>query len=338
MSGTGKVERVPTGIARLDDILQGGLLRGRVYTVTGPPGSGKTILASQLCFHHIARGGRCVYVTLLVESHAKMLDHLATLGFFRAEAVPERLFLVSAYAALQAEGGKGLVELARRTLRDRDATLLVVDGMESLEALAGSPRAYREAIHELQGAAGLLGATTLLLSNSVTARDVESSIVDGVIELSDRLVGPRAVRELTVRKLRGSDHLRGRHEVEITSRGLVVHPRTEVQFHDPAPEAEEARERMPFGVARLDEMMGGGAPSGSATALVGAPGTGKTLLGLSFLAEGARRGQRGTYFGFYEPPPRLLEKAAAVGIPLEEHVRAGRVRLVWQPPLEHMMD
>jgi circadian clock protein KaiC len=118
----------------------------------------------------------------------------------------------------------------------------------------------------------------------------------------------------------------------------VVHPRTEVQFHDPAPEAEEARERMPFGVARLDEMMGGGAPSGSATALVGAPGTGKTLLGLSFLAEGARRGQRGTYFGFYEPPPRLLEKAAAVGIPLEEHVRAGRVRLVWQPPLEHMMD
>jgi len=95
---------------------------------------------------------------------------------------------------------------------------------------------------------------------------------------------------------------------------------------------------MRTGVATLDEMLGGGVPSGSAVALLGAPGTGKTMLGLSFLIEGARRGERGYYFGFYEPPPRLCEKVAKVGMDLQKWVDKGLIHLIWQPPLEHMLD
>jgi circadian clock protein KaiC len=166
----------------------------------------------------------------------------------------------------------------------------------------------------------------------------ENAVVDGIIELSDSLVGPRAVRELVVHKFRGGDYLRGRHEVEITGQGIVIHPRTEIQFDKPQAEAKEERVRMGFGVTELDKMTFGGLPSGSTTALLGAPGTGKTMLGLSFLVEGARQGQHGTYFGFYEPPPRLMEKAAQVGIELEQYVRKGLIEVVWQPPLEHMLD
>ena len=61
---------------------------------------------------------------------------------------------------------------------------------------------------------------------------------------------------------------------------------------------------MPFGVAELDKMLWGGLPSGSTTALLGAPGAGKTMLGLSFLVEGARQGQQRDLF-------RLLRAAAA---------------------------
>ena len=62
------------------------------------------------------------------------------------------------------------------------------------------------------------------------------------------------------------------------------------------------------------------------------------MLGLSFLVEGAKHGQHGIYFGFYEPPPRLIEKAAQINIPLEKYVKSGHVELIWQPPLEHMLD
>jgi len=336
---TATQERVQSGIPRLDFILKGGLKQGGTYALMGPPGSGKTILANQLCCNHIEKsGGRCVYMTLLVESHAKMVAHLSSLSFFKQEYIPERLYYVSGYQEVRQEGFAGLLELIRRTLRERRATLFIMDGMESAEQFSSTPQAYREFVHALQTTATLLGCTTLLLSNKRERTHVENALVDGVIELSDQLIGPRAVRELTVHKFRGSDYLRGRHEVEITDDGLAIHPRTEIQFARPPEQAREQRIRMGFGLSQLDEMLGGGLPSGSTTALLGAPGTGKTLLGLSFLVEGARQGQHGTYFGFYEPPPRLIEKAEDVGIPLERYVKDGSIELVWQPPLEHFMD
>ena len=76
------LDRVPTGVPGLDTILQGGFLRGGIFIIQGAPGAGKTILGNQICFRHAATGGRAVYVTLLAESHARMLLHIAQLGFF----------------------------------------------------------------------------------------------------------------------------------------------------------------------------------------------------------------------------------------------------------------
>ena len=331
--------RLETGIPRLDYILKGGLFRGGTYVVMGPPGSGKTILGNQVCYQHVRLGGgRCVYVTLLVESHTRMLEHLATLDFYDASYVPDRVYYVSGYGALRDKGLDGLLELVRKTVREREATMLVIDGLESIEEASATPRDFRELVHDLQGFTALAECTTLLLTNVRERTHPENGLVDGVIEVSDVLLGPRAMRELCVHKFRGSDYLRGKHEVEIQNKGMVIHPRTEIQFDKPPENAKEMRVRMLFGIPAFDKMLGGGLPSGSTAALLGAPGTGKTMLGLSFLVEGAKKGQKGTYFGFYEPPPRLIEKASKVGIDLQKYCKKGLIELVWQPPLEHMMD
>jgi circadian clock protein KaiC len=332
--------RIKSGIPRLDYILKGGFFPGGTYTVMGPPGSGKTILGNQFCYNHAAMaGGKCVYMTLLVESYDKMLRHMESLAFFRREFVSERIVYVSGYPSLRKDGPDELLALIRGTLDEHKPTVFVIDGMESLRQFARGEQQVKEFVHELQAYTALIGCTTLLMSfKDPTYAYTENAVVDGVVELSDTLVGPRAVRELTVRKFRGGDYLRGKHEVEITGQGIVIHPRTEIQFDKPPEQATEQRVRMGFGVKELDKMLLGGIPSGSTTALLGAPGAGKTMLGLSFLVEGAKQGQKGIYFGFYEPPPRLLEKAAQIGIPLEKYVRGGQVELIWQPPLEHMLD
>lgn len=332
--------RVASGIPRLDYILRGGLHDGGTYAVFGPPGSGKTILGNQFCFNHAARnGGKCVYLSLLVESHSKLMRHLSSLDFFDPSRIPDQVYYVSGYSALREGGPDALLGLIRATLQDRRATLLVVDGLESIRQLGEGERRIKEFVHELQAFTAMIGCTTLLLSLKEAGHtSTENAVVDGILELTDELVGPRAVRELVVHKFRGGSYLRGRHEVEIVRGGMVVHPRTEIQFDQPPGRATEERIRMPFGVPQLDEMLSGGLPSGSTTALLGAPGTGKTMLGLSFLVEGARRGQRGIYFGFYEPPPRLMEKAAQVGIELQRFVDDGLIEVIWQPPLEHMLD
>jgi circadian clock protein KaiC len=332
--------RVQSGIPRLDYILRGGFFPGGTYTVMGPPGSGKTILGNQFCYNHAARsGGKCVYLTLLVESYDKMLRHMESLDFYKPEYVGERIVYVSGYPALRKDGADGLLALIRGLLTEHKPALLVIDGMESMREFAGGEQRVKEFVHELQASTALVNCTTLLMTfKDPSYAYTENAVVDGIVELSDTLVGPRAVRELTVHKFRGSDYLRGRHEVEITSHGIVIHPRTEIQFDKPPEQATEKRVRMAFGVKEFDAMLAGGLPSGSATALLGAPGAGKTMLGLSFLVEGARQGQKGIYFGFYEPPPRLIEKAAQINIPLEKYVKSGQIELMWQPPLEHMLD
>ncbi|AKQ66934.1 Circadian clock protein KaiC [Myxococcus hansupus] len=336
----GKQPRLETGVPRLDFITKGGLIQGASYALLGPPGSGKTVLAHQIAFWHVQHGGKALYVTLLTESHARMLANLEVMAFFDASVIPDKLHYISGYRQLETEGLKGLLEMIRRAARQHQATLLVMDGMDAAKEFARGDLTYKRFLQELQTFVSIIGCTTLLLSPHYTGdMPPETTAVDGVFELSLWLSGPRAVRELVALKFRGSDSLLGKHELEISDQGIIVHPRTEVQFSAPQERSEGPRIRMAFGVPRLDESLHGGLLSGSTTLLLGAPGTGKTLLGLRFLLEGARQGQPGVYFGFYETSQRLMEKAEGVGMgDFKKYVDEGLIEIQWQPPLEHNLD
>ncbi len=338
--GRSRQQRLETGVPRLDFITKGGLIKGASYAILGPPGSGKTVLANQIAFFHVKQGGRALYVTLLTESHGRMLENLEEMTFFDPGVIPGQISYLSGYRELETEGLKGLLELVRRAARQHQASLLVIDGMDAAREFARNDLSFKRFLQELQTFCSILGCTTLLLSPHYEGEvHPETTAVDGIFELSLWLAGPRAVRELVALKFRGSDSLLGKHEVEISERGIVIHPRTEVQFSKPEERGQEDRIRMAFGVSRLDASLRGGLMSGSTTLLLGSPGTGKTLLGLQFLLQGAREGQPGVYFGFYETPPRLMEKAAGVGMgDLKKYVDQGLIEIQWQPPLEHNLD
>src|SRR5215208_1426721 len=130
--------RISSGVPGLDAILRGGFLKDGIYILQGSPGSGKTILANQICFHHARNGGRVLYVTLLAESHTRMLLHIGQLGFFDSSLIPSRIFLISAFRILEENGLTGLLDLLRREVQAREATLLVLDGVISIQDTADS--------------------------------------------------------------------------------------------------------------------------------------------------------------------------------------------------------
>ena len=334
-TGGPQLERVPTGVPGLDTILRGGFLRSGIYIIQGYPGAGKTILGNQICFRHVASGSRALYVTLLAESHARMLLHLGSLGFFEQAVIPDRLYFISAFRTLEEAGLAGVLDLLRREMQAHDASILVLDGLSAIEDTAASSRELKKFVHQLQAHATMANCTMLLLTGA-KAVSAEHTLVDGVIELQTQLYGRRAERSLQVHKLRGSGYMRGEHSYRITGDGIVVYPRTEALIGAPPAGERVSGPPLSTGIAQLDRMMGGGFPHHSTALLIGPPGIGKTTFGLHFLSECDEKNP-GLLFGFYEnsggdpgqgagagPAARAVGRAAACRDRLAAH-RAGTV-------------
>lgn len=332
----GGPKRTTSGIEGLDTVLNGGFLSGGTYIIHGPPGAGKTIMANQFCFHHAAAGGKAVYVSLLAESHDRMLGFMSRMDFYEADRVPENLTYISAFGTLQEEGLSGLLRLVNSEITRHDATVLVLDGLFVIRDGTRSEQEFRKFVHDLQGQSGMLNCTILLLSNEKhDPASPEHTMVDGWIELMDTLIHTRAARSLVVRKQRGSAFLRGEHFFRITSHGIEVFPRLEALALDQIRDVPE--HRMSSGVAALDQMTGGGYPGASASLALGPAGAGKTILGMHFLA-GSTVDEPGVLFGFYEGPARLLAKAEAIGIDIATLAASGALEIAWQAPAENLLD
>jgi circadian clock protein KaiC len=330
------LERVPTGVSGLDTLLRGGFLRGGIFIVQGSPGAGKTILGNQICFNHVAKGGRALYVTLLAENHARMLLHIAQLSFFEEAIIPDRLYYISAFRVLEQDGLPAVLNLLRREVQARGASLLVLDGLSAIEETAASSREFKKFIHELQAEAAVADCTMLLLTG-VSQISAEHTLVDGVIELQTKLYGRHAERVLQVHKLRGSGYLRGEHSFRITDSGIVVYPRTEAVLAHPSVADRVTGPPVGTGVAQLDRIMGGGFPQHSTALLMGPPGIGKTTLGLHFLSE-CNHDSPGLFFGFYETPAAIRDKANVLGLRLDRLITEGHVEVIWQPTTEGLLD
>lgn len=331
---------LPTQVPGLDEVLGGGLREGGLYLVYGASGSGKTMLAAQIAFAMARRGEHVLVVTLISESHGKLLDHLSGLEFFDETFVGRQIVFLNGYESAQKSGADGLLELLASLTGQSRPKLLVLEGFGTLRTLGLSDMQVAAFVHQLNSLISTLGCMALIVEPASPAgtSTPEQALVDGILELGTHSRDGRVIRELQVHKLRGSNPLLGRSVFRIDGSGIVVYPRLEEAAARRAHAAAETHEKARFGIAQLDAMTAGGLTRGASTVLLGAPGSGKTLLGLKYLEEGVRQGEKALYFGFYESPTRLLGKAERVGIQLRAFEAQGRIAFVWQPPLEYALD
>jgi circadian clock protein KaiC len=333
----GPIERVHSAVPGFDQILGGGLFRTGVYIIQGLPGCGKTILANQICYGHVAEGGAAVYVTLLAESHSRMIQHLSTLSFFDVKAFPDRLAYISAFHDLESGGLKGLMDVLRREMRTRKVGVLVLDGLVAASEGA-SHLDLKKFVHELQSIAVLHDCTVLLLtSGNIHRMAAEHTVVDGLIEVKDKLFDARSERSIQVRKFRGAGPLRGKHSMRIDNDGITVFPRFESLYRSPASQAMRD-EATTTGIASLDAQLAiGGVPMCSSTVVIGSTGTGKTTMGVHFL-HASTAAEPGLHLSFFEGPDRVRTKARSLGLALESLEASGAVELMWQSPGEALID
>src|SRR3989338_6481480 len=86
--------------------------------------------------------------------------------------------------------------------------------------------------------------------------------------------------------------------------------------------------RIGTGVPKLDPMISGGYPEGSVILVSGSTGSGKTILGLQFLVEGARKGEKGLYISFEEAVGSVKMQANEFSWKLDELEKKNALRVV----------
>lgn len=92
--------------------------------------------------------------------------------------------------------------------------------------------------------------------------------------------------------------------------------------------------KSPTGIQGLDELTGGGLPSGRPTLVCGGAGCGKTLFGMEFLVHGALRyGDPGVFMAFEETAADLALNVASLGFDLDDLV-ARRLLVIDQVRVE----
>ncbi|MEH2478259.1 circadian clock protein KaiC [Nitrobacteraceae bacterium AZCC 2146] len=330
-------DRFSTGVPGLDTILGDGVFNGGIYIIQGAPGAGKTILGNQICFAQAAQGRNALYITLLAESHARMIGHMRRMRFFDEAAIPGQMSYVGAFKTLEDDGLRGLLDVVRREVRTRNVSILVLDGLITLHEKARSDLELKKFIHELQTQATFSNCTMFLLTSAFDAEAYppEHTMVDGLIELQSSLHGRRAERSLQVHKLRGSWFMGGKHSYRITDSGHVIYPRVEALLETPSVWDSANGPMVSVGIAGVDKMLGGGVDTHSVTVVLGPSGSGKTTAGLQFLT-GGPADEPAMHFGFHENPRALAIKAEMLKLPLKQ--RGEKISLLWRPQTEAILD
>jgi len=330
--------RLSTGASGLDVVLGGGLPVGSLVVIAGPPGSGKTILAQQICFANATSEHRALYFTTWSEPHEKLIRHLESFAFFDADALGERVeFLHLAELMTSDDAGLDAVaaEILRQSFESRPA-VIVIDSSKALHDVVDADT-LRRAVYDLASRVAHSDAVLILVgeySAEETRSQPEFAVADGILQLENEANGPVDRRWLRVLKLRGGETSSGQHSVHITDNGLAVFPRLESALPRHVPTQTG---RASLGHDRLDAAAGGGIPRGDSTLLVGPSGVGKTLLALGFIAAGLEQGEGCLHVSFQETETQVREKARAAGWDWSS-VSDEQLTIVQIPPVEVDLD
>lgn len=213
-------QRVSTGNPGIDRLMHGGVFRGSSTLLSGPTGTGKTLLATQFAGDGLAHGER-VLLMAYEETREQVLRNGAALGHdFAAREDQGLLRIVSLYPEV-ASLDDHLVEV-RQLVDQLQPGRLVVDSLSALERI-GSADAYREFVIGLTSFVRTVGVASYLTASSPhlvggasASQSHISGLIDAIMVLRHVETDSTLRRGVLVLKMRGSDH-------DHTIRELLLH-------------------------------------------------------------------------------------------------------------------
>lgn len=331
--------KTPTGIQGLDEIIGGGLPKGRPTLVCGAAGSGKTLLAIEFLVRGATRYNEPGVFMSFEETAEELTQNAASLGFdLNRLSASKRLLLDYVQvnrSEIEVTGEydlEGLFIRLEYAINSIGAKRVILDTIESLFAGLPNPLILRAELRRLFRWLKDKGMTTIVTGekgeNTFTRQGLEEYVSDCVIFLDHRVTDQLSTRRLRVVKYRGSTHGTNEYPFLIEANGISVLPITSIGLNHPV-----TTQRISTGIPRLDTMFGGkGYFRGSSVLLSGTAGTGKTSVVASFIDAACRRKERCIFFAFEESEAQIIRNMRSIGIDLEPWVTKGLLKFHAERP------
>ena len=344
---------VGTGVAGLDQILLGGILKGNVILVEGAPGTGKSLLGTAFIYRGIVDHDEPGILVVFETSPHKFIRDVASFGWNLDDLQKQgKLKIIFTSPQVLDQELRAPDSLLLETAAKMGAQRIFIDGISLLKTLSLSnggngdgASSYRQLLHQLFESLQRENLTAML-SHEVISREEQAAtleigefLADTVICLRREAVGPSVRRTLEIMKSRGQDYDYGKHTLRISGKGPEVFRRVQAPPRYAEAQPTSSTKRSAIGVGPLDTLLGGGIFDGSITLVVGISGAGKTVLGVQLLLEGAvKQNKRGLLVSLDEHPAQVLRNAETLDLNLQEQVDRGTVTVLFQSPQELDLD
>jgi circadian clock protein KaiC len=328
------LEKTITGITGLDEILNGGLPKGRPTLLFGGPGCGKTALAMEFVCRGAQQFDEAGLFVSFEETSEELKTNFASFGFGFSEAMETESVHIESIlmnAEFSVEVGEftldGLLVRLEHSVNRTGARRLALDSLSSLFSQFSDTANLRHEISRIFQwikKRGLTAIVTSELEGIQPARyALEEYVSDCVIHMDHTVREQVSKRRLRVVKYRGSSHGTDEYPFLITENGIFLLPITSVGLDSVAP-----NEFISTGVDGLDQMFGGkGYYRGSTVLISGCAGTGKSTLAMCFALSTCRGGGKSLYLAFEESANQIQRNMRSVGIDVDPEIENGRMRI-----------
>jgi len=216
-----------TGIPGLDSMIEGGFPFPSTTLVAGGPGTGKTTFALQFLFDGAERGEHGLYFTTFSEPTQWMVRFASRYEFIKPELLGSMIHYVELGSLIRSSRDPDtILSYIDEMIAEKLPSRVVIDPITVLQRILKDE--YRLFLFDLASRAKNW-QTISLFTGEVAGDDTEYPLdaaysVDNVLLLSNIEREDGRQKYLEVLKMRGTDHLTGKHSVDISLEGFQVQP------------------------------------------------------------------------------------------------------------------